>query len=92
VQPVLKRKIFSWDNSTLSLTFRNEYIDYNVGQFESAGRNMGDDVIAISPAISFRPFSQTVIRFDYRYEWRTDFIGNPPSVALGFLLRLSSYF
>lgn len=92
VQPVLKRKIFSWDNSTLSLAFRTEYVDYNVGQFASTGENMGDHVIAISPAISFRPFSQTVIRFNYRYEWRTDFIGNPPSQTMGFQLGISSYF
>lgn len=92
VQPVLKCRIFSWDNSTLSLAFRTEYVDYNVGEFVSTGGNIADHVIAMSPAISFRPFSQTVLRLNYRYEWRTDLIGNPPSQTMGFQLGISSYF
>jgi hypothetical protein len=92
VQPVLKRKIFSWDNSTLSVAFRTEYVDYNVGHFLSTGGNISDHIVAISPAISFRPFSQTVFRLNYRYEWHTDLLGNPPSKTMGFQFGISSYF
>jgi len=92
VQPVLKRKIFSWDNSTLSVAFRTEYVDYNFGNFQSTGTNIADHIISISPAISFRPISQTVIRLNYRYEWQTDLLGNPPSKTMGFQFGVSSYF
>ena len=48
VQPVLKRRIFSWDNSTLSVAFRTEYVDYNIGRFTSTNGNIADHVFAVS--------------------------------------------
>ncbi|MBP7388747.1 MAG: hypothetical protein KA841_00005, partial [Chitinophagales bacterium] len=60
--------------------------------FQSTGTNIADHIIAISPAISFRPISQTVIRLNYRYEWQTDLLGNPPSKTMGFQFGVSSYF
>ncbi len=92
VQPVLKRRIFNWESSTLSVAFRTEYVDYNVGRFESTNSRIADHIIALSPAISFRPFAQTVLRLNYRYEWHTDILGNPPSKTMGFQFGISSYF
>src|SRR6185369_5628566 len=37
VQPVLKRKMFGWENATLNLACRTEYVDYNVGSFKETG-------------------------------------------------------
>lgn len=92
VQPVLRRKILGWENSVLNLAFRTEYADYNVGTFNSTGGNMSDHIWAIAPGISFRPSSQTVIRFNYRYHWQTDLLGNPPSHTAGFQFGFSTYF
>lgn len=92
VQPVLKRKVLGWENSTLNLAFRTEYVDYNVGTFRETGGNISDHIFAIVPGISFRPSQQTVIRFNYRYHWQTDLLGNPPSRTAGFQFGFSTYF
>ncbi|MFI5204220.1 MAG: hypothetical protein ACHQF2_06965, partial [Flavobacteriales bacterium] len=92
VQPVLRRKILGWENSTLNLAFRTEYVDYNVGTFNETGGNIADHVVAIVPGISFRPSPQTVIRFNYRYHWQTDLLGNPASRTAGFQFGFSTYF
>jgi len=92
VQPIVKRKILGWENSTLNLAFRTEYVDYNVGNFRETGGNISDHIIAIVPGISFRPSQQTVIRFNYRYHWQTDLLGNPASRTAGFQFGFSTYF
>lgn len=92
VQPILKRKMFGWENSTLNLAFRTEYADYNVGNFQETGGNISDHIFAIVPGISFRPSPQTVFRFNYRFHKETDLLGNPPSHTGGFQFGFSSYF
>jgi hypothetical protein len=77
VQPVLKRKMFGWEKSVLNVAFRTEYVDWNIGNFNSTGDNIFDHVFAIVPGISFRPTAQTVMRLNYRYEWQRDLLGNP---------------
>ena len=71
VQPILKRKILDWEDAVLNLSARLDYVDWNVGTFKETGTDIGEDIFAISPAISFRPSSQTVIRLNYRYQWQT---------------------
>lgn len=92
VQPIIKRKILGWENSTLNLAFRTEYTDYNVGAFRETGGNIYDHIIAIVPGISFRPSSQTVIRANYRYHWQRDLLGNPPALTAGIQFGFSTYF
>ena len=92
VQPILRRKVLGWENSTLNLAFRTEYTDYNIGTFRETGGNIADHIFAIVPAISFRPSPQTVLRANYRYHWQTDLLGNPPSQTAGFQFGFSTYF
>ncbi|MBW4360573.1 hypothetical protein [Flavobacterium taihuense] len=92
VQPVLKRTILGWENAVINLACRLEYVDWNVGTFNETGGNIGEDLWSIMPAISFRPTSQTVIRFNYRYQKQRDIFGNPPSITDGISLGISSYF
>ncbi len=92
VQPVLKRTILGFEKAVLNACVRLEYADYNVGTFKETGEKIGDAVYAIVPAVSFRPYPQTVIRFNYRYSWQTDLLGNPPSKTGGFQFGFSSYF
>jgi len=92
VQPILKRKILGWENSTLNVAFRTEYVDYNVGTFNETQTNIADHLVAIVPGISFRPSQQTVIRFNYRYHWQTDLLGNPASRTAGIQFGFSTYF
>lgn len=92
VQPILKRTILGWENAVLNLACRLEYVDWNVGTFNETGGNIGEDLWSIMPAISFRPTSQTVIRFNYRYQKQRDIFGNPPAITDGMSLGISSYF
>jgi len=63
-----------------------------VGTFNETQTNIGDDLWAITPAISFRPTSQSVFRLNYRYQWQTDVLGNPPGMKAAWLLGFSTYF
>lgn len=92
VQPIIKRKMLGWENSTLNVAMRLEYSDYNVGTFVSTGENMYDHITAVVPGISFRPSSQTVIRANYRYHWERDLFGNPAARTAGIQFGFSTYF
>lgn len=92
VQPIVRRPWFGFENSVLSAAIRLEYVDWNKGDFKSTGENISDHVYSIIPAISWRPTSQTVLRLNYRYNWQTDLLGNPPSKLAGFQFGLSTYF
>ena len=95
VQPIFKRPMFGFEDAVLNAALRLEYVDWNKGKFKSTGGNIADDVFSIVPAISWRPGAQTVIRFNYRYNWQHDILGNPPSnlqaFNLGFLLISKIY-
>jgi hypothetical protein len=92
VQPLLKRRIITWDDATLNAACRLEFADWNSGYFESTGSRIGDETWSIMPSISFRPTNQTVIRFNYRYQRSIDIFGNPPEVSGTFSFGLSTYF
>ncbi|MBK9283035.1 MAG: hypothetical protein IPM51_01805 [Sphingobacteriaceae bacterium] len=92
VQPILKRNVFGWENSTINMALRAEYTDYNLGNFAETGGNIYDHIFAIVPGISFRPSPQTVIRANYRYHWERDLLGNPSARTAGFQFGFSTYF
>ncbi len=92
VQPVFKRKVLGFEQSVINAAIRFEYVDWNKGNFKSTGRNIADDFISIIPAVSWRPTAQTVLRFNYRYNWQKDILGNPPSKLAGFQFGVSTYF
>ena len=92
VQPVLKRKMFDWDDAVLNISARLDYVDWNVGKFNETNIEIGDDLWAITPAISFRPSAQTIFRLNYRYQWQTDILNNPPARTASWLFGFSTYF
>lgn len=92
VQPVLSKPMFGFPKAVLNAALRFEYVDWNKGTFKSTGGNIADHIFSIIPAISWRPTSQTVIRFNYRYTWQQDILGNPPSKLAGFQFGISTYF
>ena len=92
IQPVLRRRILGWDNATINIACRLEYVDWNAGKFKQTSGNIADDLRSVMPALSFRPNSQTVVRLNYRYQQQKDLLGNPASKTAGFSFGLSSYF
>jgi hypothetical protein len=92
VQPILKQKIMDWDNATVNLATRFDYVDWNVGTFNETGTDIGEGLWAITPAISFRPSAQTVFRLNYRYQLQKDILKNPASKTTSWLFGFSTYF
>lgn len=92
VQPVIRKKILGWNNATVNLATRLEYVDWNAGKFSSTGGNIAQDLWSIVAAISFRPTSQTVLRLNYRFMEQKDILGNPPAQTAGFQFGVSTYF
>ncbi|MBX2900646.1 MAG: hypothetical protein KF775_13410 [Cyclobacteriaceae bacterium] len=92
VQPVIRRNIFNFNKSVVNVVCRFEYVDWNVGKFKETGGIISEDFVSIVPGISWRPTSLTVLRLNYRYNWTTDILGNPPSKTAGFQFGFSSYF
>jgi hypothetical protein len=92
VQPVIRKNIFGFERSVINAALRTEYVDWNNGKFNETGTNIREDFVSVVPGISWRPTSQTVVRFNYRYNWQTDTFGNRPSKTAGFQFGFSSYF
>ncbi len=92
VQPVVRGKILGFNNAVLNAGLRTEFVDWNRNRFRETGGAIGDEVLAFSPTISFRPTAQTVLRLNYRRLQQWDFLGNPPALTGGFQLGLASYF
>lgn len=92
VQPVFRRAILGFERSAVNAALRAEYVDWNQGAFNETGTNIREDLISVTPGVSWRPAAQTVLRLNYRYSWLTDLFGNRPSKTGGFLFGFSSYF
>lgn len=92
VQPIYKTNIFEWKEATLNLAARIDYVNWNIGRFEETNTKIGHNLMAITPAISFRPSSKTVFRINYRYEWERDIINNPAERAATWYAGFSTYF
>ena len=89
---VTAKKIFDWEDAVFNISARLDYVDWNVGKFNETNTEIGDDLWAITPSISFRPSSQTVFRLNYRYQLQTDILNNPPARAASWLFGFSTYF
>ena len=83
VQPIIHGHILDWDNATVNLAVRGEYVDWNEGNFAATGQRMNNDVWSIMPAISFRPTPLTVLRLNYRIQQARDITGNTIGAAIG---------
>lgn len=92
VQPLLKKPFLGFNNSVFNAAVRFEYVDWNKGKFKSTGDRIADHLFSIVPALSWRPDTQTVFRLNYRYNWQTDLLGNPPSKLAGFQIGIATYF
>ncbi len=92
VYTFLKRRMLGWDNSTLNVALRSEYVDYNIGKFTETNGNIFDEIWGLTGGLSFRPSPQTVIRANYGYYWETDLFGNSPSKTSKTQFGISSYF
>lgn len=77
VLPVWRPRVVGLRNAVVNVVLRLEYVDYNVGTFQSTGGPIRDDLRAVVPGLSFRPTAGTVFKANYRREWSRDLVGNP---------------
>lgn len=92
IQPVYRRSILDWEKAVFNVAVRAEYVDWNIGSFNETATNIGEDKISITPAISFRPTSQTVFRLNYRYNLNRDILNNPRTKGAAWMFGISTYF
>ncbi|NQX80931.1 MAG: hypothetical protein HRT66_02905 [Flavobacteriaceae bacterium] len=92
VHPIFTKKVLDWDKATLNIALRGDYIDWNTGNFKETNTNIGDELLAITPAISFRPTPKTVFRINYKYSWQKDILDNPWEKTATWLVGFSTYF
>jgi len=92
IQPILNRKMFGWEKAVVNLAVRADYVDWNIGNFAETNGKIYEHVFGIVPGISFRPTPQTVMRFNYRYQWQRDILGNPAARTAAIQFGISSYF
>jgi hypothetical protein len=90
--PVWRPRIPAYASAALGLDLRVEYADFNVGTFSSTDADIGDEVFALVPGVSFRPSRDTVFRANYRRHWIRDPLGNPTMHLGGFQLGFATYF
>jgi hypothetical protein len=83
VQPIIRGKILDFDNATINLAVRGEYVDWNADRFAATGQREYNDVKSIMPAISFRPTPLTVLRLNYRFQNARDITGNTIGATIG---------
>jgi hypothetical protein len=90
--PIWKPHLSGMRNAVVNAALRLEYVDYNVGTFQSTGGPIRDDVRAIVPGLSFRPSAGTVFKANYRREWHRDLVGNPTVRRGGWQVGFATYF
>jgi hypothetical protein len=83
VQPIFHGRVLDWNNATINLAVRGEYVDWNDQNFAATGLREYNDLKSIMPAISFRPTPQTVLRLNYRIQKADDITGNTIGAAIG---------
>jgi hypothetical protein len=92
VQPIFRGPFLNYQNAQLNIATRLEYVDWNLGTFQSTGDDIGEELWSVMPGVSFRPTQETVLRLNYRFMQEVDLLGNPPAQTAGFIFGVSSYF
>lgn len=92
VQPIIRKKMFGFEKASFNAALRLQYVDWNNGKFKETGGNIADELFSVVPGISFRTSAQTVLRLNYGYQWKKDFLGNPPARTGILQVGISSYF
>lgn len=84
VRTVYKGEVLDWEASELNVSVRFDYVDWNI--------KMGDELMAITPSLSFRPTPETVLRLNYRYQSQEDVLNNPAALRAAWMFGFSTYF
>ena len=92
VQPFYRGNILRYRQSEMRVSARLEQVSFNTGRFGETGQLRGDDYMAITGSVSWRPTGQTVLRANYRVEERRDLFARNPSRTAGISVGFATYF
>jgi len=84
VKTIYKGDVLDWEGSEMNMSVRFDFVDWNI--------DMGDELMAITPSVSFRPTPETVLRVNYRYSWQEDVLNNPAALRAAWMFGFSTYF
>jgi hypothetical protein len=90
--PIWRPRVLGFTDAVLNAGIRMERVDFNVGRFASTGQNIGDDITAFVPEVSFRPIPGTVFKLNVRIERTRDFVGNPVVKSVNYQMGFATYF
>lgn len=88
---LLRRPVFDFQDATLTLVSRYDYVDLNEGEFSSTRQNIGDSVRRLTIGLSFRPTVETSIRLSYARNWQRDVFNNLAH-SMNFQFGVATYF
>jgi hypothetical protein len=88
---LLRRPLFNFQDASLTLVSRYDYIDLNDGKFSSTGQSIGDSVRRLTFGASFRPTTETSIRWSYARNWHRDVFNNIAH-SMNFQFGVATYF
>jgi hypothetical protein len=91
IYPIIKRRMFKWENAVINTSLRLERVDFNMNKFENSDK-VYDEISALALGLGFRPSANTIIRANYRYHWIRDILGNPTIKQAGIQVGMASYF
>ncbi len=92
IYPIIERQMAGYKNAKINLSTRLEYVDLNYGTIPETGAQIRDDIYSLAVGLSFRPTPTTIFRANYRYQWQTDFLGNPAVNTAGIQVGFATYF
>jgi hypothetical protein len=92
IYPIFERKMLGFEESVIRVAARVEYVDYNMGSFDTYDQKIGEDVFALVFGFSYTPIPGTKIKANYRRHLTKDILGNPPVILGGFQFGVATYF
>lgn len=85
-------QVLGWEHAKLNMGLRTDYADYNTDRFRDTKNKIFDESWALTGSVAFRPSGTVVLRLNYKYMERKDFVGNPPEKTGSIQFGVSSYF
>ncbi|MFT6851235.1 MAG: hypothetical protein ACJATA_002056 [Sphingobacteriales bacterium] len=80
-----------FENSEIGGHLRSEYVDLHTSTIVGGGE-AGNEILAFTPSLTWRPNQNAVLKINYRYSESTDLLNNPAARAGLFQIGIASYF
>lgn len=83
--------VLGFENSEIGAHLRSEYVDLHTSKITGGGK-AGNEILAFTPSVTWRPNQNAVFKVNYRYSESTDLLRNPATKAGLLQIGVASYF